>query len=99
MILVNVLSQIGKKGTKAWFKVTEHVKLLKMELSGCRPSKVRAGVKQSGEWEKKKKRMIGSTELVSGCPQSSKDGQSSYGYLYIKLYNRSGSNLRVSTEA
>ena len=34
-------------------KITEQLKELKMKLSGCRPSKVRAGVEQGSENEKR----------------------------------------------
>ena len=55
MEIVNVLSGVGKKGTKALLnsKIIEQLKELKGELSGWRASKVRVGVEQGSESEKR----------------------------------------------
>ena len=54
-ILVNALGGVGKKRNQRLLnsEITEQPKELKMKLSGCRPSKVRAGVEQGSEDEKR----------------------------------------------
>ena len=53
-ILVNALGGVGKKRNQRLLnsKITEQPKELKIKLSGCRPSKARAGVEQGSEDEK-----------------------------------------------
>ena len=54
-ILVNALGGVGIKRNQRLLnsEITEQPKELKMKLSGCRPSKVRAGVEQGSEDEKR----------------------------------------------
>ena len=53
-ILVNALGGVGKKRNQRLLnsKIIEQPKELKIKLSGCRPSKARAGVEQGSEDEK-----------------------------------------------
>ena len=53
-ILVNALGGVGKKRNQRLLnsKINEQPKELKIKLSGCRPSKARAGVEQGSEDEK-----------------------------------------------